>query len=142
LARTRERARTVVRHAQEAFAFAQPHERFGARFARDGPQAGSGTAGEDHGNEHLVRMIQYFIGLPSLMQAHSHSALRQYLWVFVVAAVSLAIYLPGLGNQLVFDDSFLTENDLLAPYRSLGLRARVLSYGSFVWLQSLLGDGW
>jgi tetratricopeptide (TPR) repeat protein len=68
--------------------------------------------------------------------------LRHYLWAAIVVAVALAIYLPGLGNQLVFDDSFLTENDLLAPYHSLALRARMLSYGSFVWIQSLLGDRW
>ena len=100
-------------------------------------------------------MIQYFIGLSSQSEGAkasctcrqiavfpSRAALRQYLWVVIVAAVSLAIYLPGLGNQLVFDDSFLTENDLLVPYHSLGLRQRMLSYGTFVWVQWLLGDGW
>jgi len=101
-------------------------------------------------------MIQCFIGLPphsrpwaaagphpeSPVSAHPRSALRQYLWAAVVAAVALAIYLPGLGNQLVYDDGYLTDGDLFEVYRSLALRTRMLSYGSFVWIQSLFGEGW
>jgi len=68
--------------------------------------------------------------------------LRQYLWAAIAVVATLAIYFPGLGNQLVYDDSFLTDGDLFTTYRSLALRSRVLSYGSFVWLQSLLGEGW
>ena len=68
--------------------------------------------------------------------------MRQYLWAAIVVVAALAIYLPGLANQLVYDDSFLTDGDLFTAYRSLALRSRVLSYGSFVWLQSLLGEGW
>jgi Tfp pilus assembly protein PilF len=60
----------------------------------------------------------------------------------IVAAAALAIYLPGLGNELVFDDGALTDSDLLARYSSLQLRVRMLSYGSFVWVHALLGDGW
>ena len=63
-------------------------------------------------------------------------------WVPVVLAALAAIYLPGLGNALVFDDSYLTEG-LFADYASLlELRTRWLSYGSFVWLQALAGEGW
>jgi tetratricopeptide (TPR) repeat protein len=54
----------------------------------------------------------------------------------------LIIYFPGLGNGLVFDDSYLTEglfNEYASPF---SLQARLLSYGSFVWLHSLAGDGW
>ena len=69
-------------------------------------------------------------------------SLRHYLWAAIVVAVALAIYLPGLGNQLVYDDGALTDGDLFTAYRSLALRSRMLSYGSFVWLQSLLGEGW
>jgi hypothetical protein len=68
------------------------------------------------------------------LSAHPRSALRQYLWAAVVAAVALAIYLPGLGNQLVYDDGYLTDGDLFEVYRSLALRTRMLSYGSFVWI--------
>jgi tetratricopeptide (TPR) repeat protein len=60
----------------------------------------------------------------------------------IVLAGMLMIYLPGLGNGLVFDDTYLTDG-LFGDYGSLStLRARFLSYGSFVWLQGLLGDGW
>jgi protein O-mannosyl-transferase len=62
-------------------------------------------------------------------------------WVPFVLAGLLLIYLPGLGNDLVYDDGYLTSG-LFDEYRSLALRARMLSYGSFVWLHALLGDGW
>jgi hypothetical protein len=63
-------------------------------------------------------------------------------WLLVVAAALLAVYLPGLGNALVYDDGYLTEG-LFTEYGSpLPLRVRMLSYGSFVWIQPLLGDGW
>ena len=51
-----------------------------------------------------------------------------------VGAALLLIYLPGLGNCLVYDDSYLTEG-LFDEYASmLQLRVRMLSYGSFVWI--------
>jgi protein O-mannosyl-transferase len=78
----------------------------------------------------------------ALLPTDPRLALRQYLWAAIVVVVALAIYLPGLGNELVYDDGYLTDGDLFAVYRSLGLRTRMLSYGSFVWIQSLLGEGW
>jgi protein O-mannosyl-transferase len=73
----------------------------------------------------------------------SARALRAELaWLPIVLAALLAVYLPGLGNALVFDDGYLTEG-LFADYASpLELHARWLSYGSFVWLHALLGEGW
>ena len=76
------------------------------------------------------------------MPPDSRIAPRHYVWAVIVVAAALAIYLPGLGNQLVYDDGYLTDGDLFTTYQSLGLRARMLSYGSFVWIQSLLGEGW
>ena len=76
------------------------------------------------------------------MPLPSRAALRDSLWVVVVVVVAAAIYLPGLGNQLVFDDSLLTSEEYFAPYRTLGLRARMLSYGSFAWIQWLFGQAW
>lgn len=76
------------------------------------------------------------------MSTDPRLALRQYLWAAIVVMVALAIYLPGLGNQLVYDDGYLTDGDLFAVYRSLALRSRMLSYGSFVWIQALMGEGW
>jgi Tfp pilus assembly protein PilF len=64
------------------------------------------------------------------------------VWLPLVTAGLLLIYLPGLGNALVYDDSYLTQG-LFSEYASLlPLHARPLSYGSFVWLQALVGDGW
>ena len=72
----------------------------------------------------------------------SNSFRYELIWLPLVVAAALLIYLPGLGNGLVFDDAYLTER-LFSEYRSLrDLRVRVLSYGSFVWLQSLVGEGW
>jgi tetratricopeptide (TPR) repeat protein len=62
-------------------------------------------------------------------------------WLPLVLGGILLIYLPGLGNDLVFDDGYLTTG-LFDDYRSFALRARMLSYGSFVWLQALFGEGW
>ena len=61
----------------------------------------------------------------------------------IVLAALLVIYMPGLGNPLIYDDAFLTDGELFAQYGTLkDLRPRWLSYGSFVWLQALLGEGW
>lgn len=58
-------------------------------------------------------------------------------------AALLLVYLPGLGNPLVFDDAYLADGSLFAEYGSLfQLRQRSLSYGSFVWIQHLFGEGW
>jgi tetratricopeptide (TPR) repeat protein len=67
---------------------------------------------------------------------------NELIWLPVVLAALLLIYLPGLGNSLVFDDHYLTSG-LFSTYRSiLDLHVRMLSYGSFVWLQALAGEGW
>ncbi len=63
-------------------------------------------------------------------------------WIPVVLLALAAVYLPGLDNAPLFDDSYLAEG-LFTEYRSITeLRARMLSYGSFVWLQALWGEGW
>ena len=63
-------------------------------------------------------MIQYFIGLPSTLQPIAPSVARRFLWVPLVAAAVLAIYLPGLGNDLVFDDG-MRGHPPGAPYDSI-----------------------
>jgi hypothetical protein len=66
----------------------------------------------------------------------------EWIWLPALAAGILAIYLPGLGNGLVFDDGPLAE-DLFQRYATLSeLRVRQLSYGSFPWLAAAFGDGW
>lgn len=52
-----------------------------------------------------------------------------------------AIYLPGLGNALIFDDNLLADGRIFADYGSLlMLKERLLSYGSFVWQAAVFGD--
>lgn len=86
-------------------------------------------------------MIQYFISLPP-SPVRPHLSRNELLWLPVVMVALLVIYLPGLDNALVFDDTYLTEG-LFSDFASLrGFRARMLSYGSFVWFHWLVGDGW
>lgn len=64
------------------------------------------------------------------------------LWLAAILAGIAAIYLPGLGNALLFDDAQLADGQLFAKYATPALAERMLSYGSFVWLHALAGDGW
>jgi tetratricopeptide (TPR) repeat protein len=68
---------------------------------------------------------------------------RQWFWLPLVLAGLLAIYLPSLGNALVFDDELLGSGALFSQYESfLRLQPRVLSYSTFVWVRDLFGEGW
>jgi len=61
----------------------------------------------------------------------------------ILTAVTLGVYVPGLNNGLVFDDARLTDGSIFYSYGSLlDLRPRMLSYGSFVWVQAIFGEGW
>ncbi len=65
------------------------------------------------------------------------------LWIVLVVVALLAIYLPTLSNPPVFDDRLLSSGDLFVQYGSMSeLKPRFLSYGSFVWLRDLFGEGW
>lgn len=64
------------------------------------------------------------------------------LWLAAIFAGIAAIYLPGLGNALLFDDAQLADGQLFAKYARIGLAERAFSYGSFVWLHALAGEGW
>lgn len=61
---------------------------------------------------------------------------------FFVAAVVLGIYIPGLHNELLFDDLRLKDT-IFGNYGGLlEFKQRLLSYGSFVWIQQMFGEGW
>lgn len=66
-------------------------------------------------------------------------------WLFVVG-LSLAVavlYSASLDNGLIFDDARLGDGTIFGPYGSLDqIKVRWLSYGSFVWVQQLLGENW
>ncbi len=69
--------------------------------------------------------------------------LATLLFALALSVGIAALYAFGINNQLVFDDARLTDGSILDQYGSLlQLKPRLLSYGSFVWLQSILGDGW
>ncbi|XDF36385.1 tetratricopeptide repeat protein [Paracidovorax avenae] len=62
--------------------------------------------------------------------------------IAVVAAV-LAIYLPAWDHALLFDDLALTDGTIFGSYGNLlAFKQRLLSYGSFVWVDNLAGAGW
>ena len=67
----------------------------------------------------------------------------ELLWLPLVLAAVLIIYLPGFGNRLVFDDEYLASGRLFADYASLAdVKTRVFAYGSFTWVRDLLGADW
>jgi len=65
---------------------------------------------------------------------------RQWLWLCAIAVVAIAIYSPGLGNLPVFDDAFYTEGALKARFSGPYLWTRLVSYGTFMWIDSLFGE--
>ncbi|KQR63310.1 tetratricopeptide repeat protein [Acidovorax sp. Leaf160] len=71
------------------------------------------------------------------------SSKASYIFAIALTAAVLAIYLPGLHNQLLFDDLRLTEGLIFNEYGDLfRFKQRMLSYGTFVWGQDLFGEGW
>jgi tetratricopeptide (TPR) repeat protein len=67
----------------------------------------------------------------------------EWTWLGLLAVAVAIVYLPGLDNPPVFDDDYLASGELFRDYaNTLQLRARMLSYGSFVWVHALFGEGW
>lgn len=65
------------------------------------------------------------------------------LGLIVVILGLPAVYLWGLDNALIFDDEILANGELFERYGSLfDIQQRMLSYGSFVWIEALFGEGW
>lgn len=88
----------------------------------------------------------------ALGQVSSHSPRRlsmaesgkaPYFFALILLLAVLGVYLPGLNNELLFDDQRLTEGSIFGVYGSLlDIRQRMVSYGSFVWVDHLVGSGW
>ena len=73
----------------------------------------------------------------------TESSKTPYVFAIVLFLAVLGMYLPGLQNGLVFDDLRLGDGTIFGEYGSLlHFKQRMLSYGSFVWVQDLLGEGW
>lgn len=72
------------------------------------------------------------------MNRTSLTALTSAIAIALLAAV---VYVLGLNNGLVFDDARLTDGTIYEQYGSLlNLKQRMLSYGSFVWLNAVAPD--
>lgn len=66
-----------------------------------------------------------------------------WIWLALIISGMLGIYLPALDNVPVYDDQLLVSGQLFREFGSLlDFKPRMLSYGSFVWVQDLVGDGW
>ncbi len=68
---------------------------------------------------------------------------NKWTWLALLIIGVSAIYLPGLQGELIFDDHRLADGTIFGGYGSLvEIKQRLLSYGSFVWIHELLGEGW
>lgn len=73
----------------------------------------------------------------------AESGKAPYFFALILLLAVLGIYLPGLSNELLFDDVRLTEGTIFGGYGSLlDIKARMVSYGSFVWVDQIAGAGW
>jgi len=65
------------------------------------------------------------------------------LYFAALLIVVVVLYLPSLGNVLVFDDNILSSGQVFAEYGNpFALKARSLSYSSFSWLHALAPEAW
>jgi len=74
-------------------------------------------------------------------QKQHRLSLSAFTWLAIVLAGLAVIYGVGLGNQPVFDDSYFTDGAIASRYSHVQATPRMLSYGTFLWLQALAGEG-
>lgn len=73
----------------------------------------------------------------------AESGKAPYLFALILLLAVLGVYLPGLNNELLFDDLRLTEGSIFGVYGNLlDVKQRMISYGSFVWVEHFVGAGW
>ncbi|WP_049696926.1 tetratricopeptide repeat protein [Acidovorax sp. MR-S7] len=67
-----------------------------------------------------------------------------YVFALMLILAVLGVYLPGLQNDLLFDDTSLLKNRVIFnTYGNLlEFKQRMVSYGSFVWVEQLAGPGY
>ena len=64
------------------------------------------------------------------------------VFALVLLCAVLGIYVPGLHNGLLFDDLPIKNGSLFSAYGNLlEIKQRMISYGSFVWVEQLAGAG-
>lgn len=69
-------------------------------------------------------------------------SMKTILPLILLSVLLLLLYGTGIHHALVFDDVRLMDGSLFKQYKELSMDVRILSYGSFVWVQDLLGEGW
>lgn len=73
----------------------------------------------------------------------NNNRLHTAVFLLIVGFAVAALYATGLQNELIFDDARLTDGTVFGQFgQLLPLKARLLSFGSFVWVKDLFGDGW
>lgn len=73
----------------------------------------------------------------------AESGKAPYFFALIVLLAVLGVYLPALNNELLFDDLRLTEGSIFGVYGNLlEIKQRMVSYGSFVWVEHIVGAGW
>ena len=70
--------------------------------------------------------------------------LHQFLiFTLILGAGLLLLYATGFKNQFIFDDSIFTDGRIFGQYGGLlPLKPRLLSYGSFVWIDAIWTQSW
>jgi tetratricopeptide (TPR) repeat protein len=70
--------------------------------------------------------------------------LHQFLiFTLILGAGLLLLYATGFKNQFIFDDSIFTDGRIFGQYGGLlPLKPRLLSYGSFVWIDAIWSQSW
>ena len=66
-----------------------------------------------------------------------------YIFAVAVMCGLLAVYLPGINYGLLFDDQRLIDGSIFGSYGNLlEIKPRMISYGTFVWIDAVLGEGY
>jgi protein O-mannosyl-transferase len=70
--------------------------------------------------------------------------LHQFLiYALVMGAGLMLLYATGFKNQFIFDDSIFSDGRIFGQYGDLlTLKPRLLSYGSFVWVDAIWSQNW
>jgi tetratricopeptide (TPR) repeat protein len=71
---------------------------------------------------------------------HLRNNWHALVYAGLVCASVFVVYAMGMQNDLIFDDDRLTDGTVFGQYGDLlQLKVRMLSYGSFSWVQALAG---
>ena len=72
--------------------------------------------------------------------AFSIKSWQSIVYAVLLCAAVVVVYSFGLHNELIFDDARLTEGTISGYGGLFPLKLRLLSYGSFNWVQALAGE--